>query len=353
MEPIRAYRYDTRRRRWPKVLAIVLVLIIIAVSMGVWVLRRSYYANLGPVGGGSQRVLVTIETGATVHEVALTLQEKHLIKTSWSFEWYVRAHSLRDKIQAGTYEINQTQGVADIVDMIVHGRVAKDLFTILPGQRLDQIKQAFVKAGYTEAEVATAFEPAQYADHPALVDKPAGATLEGYLYPDSFQKVATTKASTIVRQSLDLMQQHLTQEVRAGFVAQGLTVHQGVIVASIVEQEVGKASDRPIVAQVLLRRYHIGMSLGSDVTAYYGAVIAGQKPSVGYDSVYNTRLHKGLPAGPISNVSDSSLKAVAFPASTDYLFFVAGDDGTTHFSHTEAEHEALTRQYCIKLCSGE
>jgi len=93
------------------------------------------------------------------------------------------------------------------------------------------------------------------------------------------------------------------------------------------------------------------MPLGSDVTAYYGSVAAGQKPSLTYDSPYNTLQHKGLPPGPISNVSQSSLNAVANPSNTDWLYFVAGDDGNTYFSHTIEEHEALTKQYCHKLCN--
>jgi len=93
------------------------------------------------------------------------------------------------------------------------------------------------------------------------------------------------------------------------------------------------------------------MSLGSDVTARYGSILAGREPSLTYDSPYNTLLHKGLPPTPISNVSASSLNAVAYPANTDWLFFVAGDDGVTHFSKTLDEHEALAKQYCHKLCS--
>ena len=92
------------------------------------------------------------------------------------------------------------------------------------------------------------------------------------------------------------------------------------------------------------------MQLGSDVTAYYGADIAGLPHSVLTDTAYNTRLHSGLPPGPIGNVSSSSLKAVASPASTDFLFFVAGDDGVTYFSNTQKEHEALAAQHCHKLC---
>ena len=92
------------------------------------------------------------------------------------------------------------------------------------------------------------------------------------------------------------------------------------------------------------------MQLGSDVTAFYRSELAGKGQDVTYDTPYNTRIHTGMPPTPISNVSKSSLEAVAHPASTDWVFFVAGDDGVTHFSKTVEEHEALTKKYCIKLC---
>jgi UPF0755 protein len=94
------------------------------------------------------------------------------------------------------------------------------------------------------------------------------------------------------------------------------------------------------------------MPLGSDPTALYGAVLDGKEPVLTYKSPYNTHDNKGLPPTPISNVSQRSLEAVAKPAPTGWLYFVAGDDGTTHFSNTVEEHEALTEQYCKKLCSG-
>ncbi len=87
------------------------------------------------------------------------------------------------------------------------------------------------------------------------------------------------------------------------------------------------------------------------MTAFYGALHDGLAPSLTYDSPYNTRLHTGLPPGPISNVSESSLQAVAHPAATDWLYFVAGDDGVTHFAKTLDEHNANVSQYCHKLCS--
>jgi UPF0755 protein len=92
------------------------------------------------------------------------------------------------------------------------------------------------------------------------------------------------------------------------------------------------------------------MVLGSDVTFIYAAAITGQPATPGLDSPYNTRKYGGLPPGPISNFNITALQAVANPTSTDYVYFVAGDDGKTYFSRTEAEHQALTRQHCIKLC---
>ena len=92
------------------------------------------------------------------------------------------------------------------------------------------------------------------------------------------------------------------------------------------------------------------MQLGSDVTFIYAATQDGKAPTVNYDSPYNTRVHTGLPPGPISNPGLGALMAVAEPAEGDYLYFVSGDDGMTHFSHTEEEHVAATKQYCIKNC---
>jgi UPF0755 protein len=136
----------------------------------------------------------------------------------------------------------------------------------------------------------------------------------------------------------------------AGFGAQGLTVFQGVTLASIVAQESGNPSDQPTIAQVFLSRLRQGMDLQSDVTADYAADTAGVARSVSIDSPYNTYLHSGLPPGPISNVTASALSAVAHPSNTSYLYFIAGDDGKVHYSVTEAEHEQQIQQFCTKSC---
>ncbi len=329
-----------------------LIVVVLLVTAGLAYMGRRYYEqNLKPVSNSQTATIITVEEGSTVHDIAVNLKENGLIRNNRVFEQYVRNKNLQDKLQAGTYSLRPSQSVGEIVDILTKGHILKNLFTILPAQRLDQIKSAMINAGFDAKEVEKAFDPAQYVGHPALVDKPEGASLEGYLYPESFQKTAETTPQTIIRQSLDEMQKHLTPELRAAFVSQGLTVHQGVTLASIVEQEVSNNSDRAQAAQVFLKRLSQNMPLGSDVTAFYGSFVAGKAPSLTYDSSYNTHLYAGLPPGPISNVSESSLQAVAHPAATDWLYFVSGDDGKTYFSHTIEEHEALTKQYCKKLCN--
>jgi UPF0755 protein len=345
------YSLKSKHRRGGMVWIVVVGLIIASLSVAAWSVQQTYNNAIQPLAPGVQKTsIVTIKTGSSVHEIALDLSQKQIIKKSWAFEWYIRSRNVRDKLQAGSFSFKPSMSVPQIVDVITGGKVATDLFTILPAQRLDQVQASFVKAGYTQAAVDAAFMTDQYSTHPALTDKPKGASLEGYLYPESFQKTADTTPQTIIKASLDEMAKALSPEVRAGITKQGLTVHQGVILASIVEKEVSSTADRAKVVQVFLKRIKLNMQLGSDVTAYYGADVAGMAHSVLSDTVYNTRLHNGLPPGPIGNVSSSSLKAVASPAPTDYLFFVAGDDGVTYFSNTVKEHEALTAQHCQKLC---
>ena len=338
----------TGRRRSKLVVGIVLALLLL---VSVAYVRHQYYQALQPASASQRSQLFTVELGSTASQIAADLEKAGLIKETWAFEWYVRNNNLRDKLQAGSYYLRPSQSVQEIATVLTQGKVATDLVTILPGQRLDQLRQSFIRSGFTADEVDAALDPKLYKTHAALADKPAAASLEGYLYPESFQKHTDTKPGEIITASLDEMQKRLTPTIRQGFVKQGLTTHQGVILASIVEQEVSNVQDRPKVAQVFLTRLQRDMQLGSDVTAFYGAIINGKPPSVLYDSPYNTRIHSGYPPGPISNVTETSLAAVANPAGTDYIYFVAGDDGVTYFSHTLEEHEALTAQHCKKLCN--
>lgn len=347
-----AYNIDKVKHRLPRRIWLVGISIIIVCIVAAVAARQAYYVKLRPVSTDQTTQIFTVKTGASVKQIAADLQTKHLVRSAWALELYVHSKELGNKLQAGTYALSPSESTQTIVTTMTKGKVTTRLVTILPGRRIDQVRADLINDGFAPADVDRALQPSQYADMPALAYKPATvATLEGLLWPDSFQKDAATDPSLIVRESLDETAQHLTPDVQAAFAAEGLTTYQGLTLASIVEQEVGKVSDRPIVAQVFLSRLKQGMMLGSDVTANYGAIAAGKAPSLAYDSPYNTLLHTGLPPSPISSVSTSSLSAAAHPANTNWLYFVTGDDGTTYFSTNLQDHKALAAKYCHKLCS--
>ena len=335
-------------KRW--LFIVVPLVLLFAVGVG---LRVAYVHNLGPVSADTRTQIITVEQGSGVKEIAAQLANAGLIRNAKVFEIYVHGRGDSAKLQAGVYALSPSQTLKEIVDTLSGGKVASKLVTILPGRRIDQIRADLINDGYSPSEVDAALQPANYKNLPLMSLMPANVTsLEGLLYPDSFQRTPNTPASDIITQSLNAMQEHLTISWQQAVGNQGLSPYQGIILASIVEQEVSKQSDRTQAAQVFFSRLKEGMPLGSDVTAFYGAVAAGRSPSLTYDSPYNTLIHGGLPVGPISTVSDSSLAAVANPATTSWLYFVAGDDGTTHFTKTLAEHQAATNAYCHKLCAA-
>lgn len=334
------------RKTWLIAAALTAVLLV----GGVVALRSWYSRNLQPVSQSLEKKYFTVSTGDTRTVIARGLEQAGLIRNAKAFENYVRSHQVSN-LQAGTYILSPSMDVPEIVKKISSGDVAKNLLTILPAKRLDQVKRSFVAAGYTDAQVDYALQPELYADLPLLGNLQSGASLEGYLYPDSFQKQSNTPAEAIIRQSLEEMQKYLTADVVSGLGAQGLSVHQGIIIASIVEQETSDPRDQPTVAQVFLTRYKQGTMLGSDVTAFYASALAGKEPTVFIESPYNTRIHTGLPPGPIGNFTASAIRAVARPATTDYQFFVAGDDGMLHFTHTAEEHQEAIDKYCHTACN--
>lgn len=327
--------------------------VVTIILIGVSLVAGGYYwytSNLQPLSENETTVVVPIPVGLSASEIATLLEDKQVIRSASAFEWYMKLNNLRNSLQAGTYEFSPSQSVASIADELVARETSNDFITILPAQRLDQLRATFAEAGYSSSEISIALRPETHAGHPALKTIPAGKNLEGYLYPDTYLKTAETPLTDIIKLSLDEFALYFTPEVIQAFENQGLSPYEGLVISSIVEREVSNDQERRTVAQVFVKRYREGMMLGSDPTALYGALIAGIEPSVSADTPYNTRIYTGLPPTPINNVSSESLQAVANPADTEYLYFVSGDDGVTRFSYTLAEHEALTAQYCITLC---
>jgi UPF0755 protein len=334
---------NKHEKRWPKVVLFTFVLLALSLVAGVFGIRTLYEQNLRAVDlTATQRIVFTVESGDNVAIIAEGLKGKQLIRSKQAFVQYVRTNNLAESFKAGTYSLQQSFDVPTIVGYLVEGKVDKNLFTIFPGQNLEQIKQAMIKiGGFNESDVATAFDPAIYQGHPALVDKPVGASLEGYLYPDSYERIKETMPETIIRQSLDEMAEALSPDVRAGIARQGLNVFEGITLASIIEREVGAVDingqpndNRQKAAQVFLKRLSIGMMLQSNATD-------DSPPN------YDTYSIAGLPPGPISNVTTSSLQAVSAPANTDFLYFVSGKDCLTRFSGSESEHELLKQQHGV------
>lgn len=346
------YTSRSRRKRLPKRLLTVTVVSLMVIVAATVVVRHVYDSDVKPLSSSEKGQTVVIKDGETTDQIAAALQNMHLIRSAWAFSLYVKAQDATDSVlQAGTYNIAPNQSVSQIAQEIAQGRVITNLVTILPGQRIDQVKTRLVESGFSEAAVDQALNPAIYAGNPALVGKPANASLEGYIYPQSYQKTDTTTPEVIITAALQQMNDHLTPTILAAFAKQGLSTYQAITLASIVGQEVSTQSDRDQVAQVFLKRLRTNMPLQSDATTEYGAILAGATPSTNYPSAYNTYQHTGLPPSPISNVDVSSLEAVAYPSNTNWLYFVSGDNGVTHFAQTLAQQQTNIAQYCTKLCT--
>lgn len=318
-----------------------------------------YKWAIGPVSTTADTQSFTVASGEMPAVIAQHLEQARLIRSAFAFEMYAKIHGVANSLQAGTYELSPGQTVASILEELVKGQnTTRDIF-IPPGLTLKQladptIQGSFAAQGFSAQEIQQAFS-ATYTT-PLLKDKPADASLEGYIFPETFQIKSGDTLQSVVQRSLDELYARLSQGgLIEKFASRGLTIHQALTLASIVQKEVTNVDDQRQVAQVFLKRLSEGMMLGSDVTFMYAANQAGVAPSVTIDSPYNTRKYVGLPPGPIANMNLSALEAVADPASGDYLYFVAGDgddNGKTFFSTTYEEHEAAIAAHCHTLCSA-
>lgn len=331
-------------------LAMVMIALSIAL-IGAAIYGYTWYTNqLKPAAADSYVVEVVVEPGSSTGQIAKLLEDKKIIKSALAFEIHARISEKRSKLKAGIYELDPSLSTPEIATLLSSGVIATDSFTITPGLRLDQVERLFIQAGFSEEEVTKALIASNYKDHPALIDLPIGASLEGYLYPETFQITADDKPEDIIRRSLDELAKIFSQERVAAWKKQGLDTYEAITLASIVEMEVPDAQDRKVVAQVFLKRLAEGATLGSDVTYYYAAALSGEDPTPDLESPYNTRIYAGLPPGPIANPDLSSLIAVAEPADTDYYYFVAGEDGKTYFANTEEQHQYNIATFCKSLC---
>jgi UPF0755 protein len=313
------------------------------------------FSSLRPVDTtNTTNVRFVVASGETAAEIAQSLYQAELIRDPFVFQLYTQLTGTKSQLQAGGYVLQRSLSVSDIVEHISSGKADDVVVTILPGLTLGHLADPEVEGslawqGYSAEEIADAFA----ADYQGglFAGRPAGASLEGYIFPETHQTTASSSLKSVLQLSFDEFYTQIQQKgIEAKLQQQGLSLRDGIILASIVQKEVSNVDDQKQVAQVFIKRLKEGIVLGSDVTFMYIAEKEGREPSVNDDSLYNTRKHGGLPPGPISNFNLSALEAVANPAPGDYLYFVAGDDGTTHFGRTEAEHNDNVAKYCTVLC---
>ncbi len=230
-------------------------------------------------------------------------------------------------------------------------------FTIRPGETIFDIKKNLIEVGYSETEVDEALS-ANY-DFAFLQGRPEGATLEGYLFGETHEFYKSATANEVIETFLKGMDDVIKENrLEQRYADRGLSLFEGITLASVVQKE-ASPPEQPTVAQVFLSRLNYGISLGSDVTVSYAldvvdpdrATYQDNQAALKVDSCYNTRLHTGLPCGPISNPSLTALLAVAEPSDTSYLYFLTGDDGMMYYSYTEAEHNQNISSHCQDLCN--
>lgn len=345
------------KRRWPIVLGWVIIglLAVLAVFAGWYELSGR---SVDP--DSSQMRTITVTKGMTPVEIGELLHDNGLIRSILAYRLYIKLNDVEDSLQAGTYKIAPSEQLSEVIDHLTAGEKASVAITFYPGSTLydptdiEDSKRTDVytmlrRAGYGDDEVRAALN-ATY-ESPLFAGKPPGTSLEGYIYGETYLFSTTATAEEVLEHTFDEYYRVISEnDIVSGARKQGLDLYQAITLASIVQREVSGYEDMRKVAQVFLKRLDMGMMLGSDVTFIYAAQQDNRPPTVDYESPYNTRVHTGLPPGPIANPSIDALRAVVDPADTNYLYFVAGEDGNTYFALDQAEHERNVENYCGDLC---
>ncbi|HJX34634.1 MAG TPA: endolytic transglycosylase MltG, partial [Desulfatiglandales bacterium] len=241
------------------------------------------------------------------------------------------------KIKAGEYLLNSGMTPARITEILTRGIIITYSVTFPEGFSIEQIGDILAANGLADKNsfISLAHEPGVIQKY-----RISGPSLEGFLYPDTYQFGKGLPPSLII----DVMVKRF-REIAGPYIKRieelGMTVEEVVTLASIVEKEAGSAEEMPLIASVFLNRLKKGMRMESDPTVIYGMNdFTGNltRKDLLESTPYNTYVIRGLPPAPISNPGLASIKAVLYPAETDYLYFVSKNDGTHYFSRSIEEH---------------
>ena len=308
-----------------------------------------YQSELSAVGKDkNELVKVSIKSGTAPSVIGKLLKDQGVIRNQQAFSLYTRLTGTQNKLQAGTYRLSPGETTPEIVKHLTDGNVDTFNIRFLPGATLADNRDVLIKAGYSEMEVDAALSGAY--ESPIFDGKPAG-DLEGYIYGETYNFSTSATVEDILNRTFEQFEKVIKDnDLVAKFKSRGLTLFQGITLASIIQRE-AIGGDETQIAQIFYSRLGINMPLGSDVTYQYIADKTGVDRDPNLDSPYNTRRYTGLPPGPISAPGLNALLGVANPAAGDYLFFLSGDDDVTYYGRTLAEHEANIAAHCKKKCS--
>ena len=328
------------------VLSLVALFVVAILSVGIY-----YKSSLNPVDkNNTEDIKFTVNDGDAGITIINNLEKKNLIKSSLTAKIYLKTHKFA--FRSGTYTLKKSYSLEKIFKVLEQGKPSVWI-TFTEGKRLtDFAKVVSEKFNYTEDEVMKKLDDKEYIN--TLIDKYSFITtdvlkegiyhpLEGYIYADTYNFDSDETLEKIIETTLDTMEEKLNE---IDFNKTNMSMHKILTLASVVELEGSAASDRNGIAGVFINRMNQNMSLGSDVTTYYGANKTFKDDltisELNTCTPYNTRGNCQIfPIGPISSPSLSSIKAVINPTMSDNLFFVADKNGHTYFSKTNAEHEKI------------
>ena len=331
---------------------LILVVIILLVSM--------YFYSFTRVSKNSEKVIFTVDSGATTKEVINKLYEANLIKSKIATTIYVKLH--KDiVIKAGTYELDRVYDTRTILKTLSGDNAIKNTITVRfsEGKRItDFVKIISDNFDYSEDEIYSVINDKEYLKELInkydflsndILNSDIYYPLEGYLFPDTYEFYKDASIKTIIEKMLDKLKNVLDNNKAS---LSDKSIHEILTIASIIENEAVLDGDRSIVSQVIYKRLGINMSLGMDVTTYYGVKKALGEVLTPSDlkskNAYNTRRTDflGLPVGPISNPGLKSINAALNPSDTDYLYFYAEiTTGKLHFARTYSEFQSLIKKY--------
>jgi UPF0755 protein len=320
------------------------MLLIIFLLLLLPVLRFTSFIRIAP-GSGESSVIFNFKGATTFRRIARELAEKQVIASPLLFTFYGRLRGEDGKIKAGYYQFDDGMSPREILRKLVAGEVYLRPFVLPEGYSTYQAAELLGQQGLLDGKKFLV-----QCHNRELMEKLGipGESMEGYLVPGTYNVEPDMDEIGLVTAMAGEFTTHRRARFDARVRSSGRSWHQLLTLASMIDKEAVSPAERPLIASVFYNRLAAGMRLQSDPTAVYGVrAFAGKvtRNDILRPSAYNTYLIKGLPPGPIGNPGDQALEAALNPASSHYLYFVAKQDGTHHFSTTLEEHNRAVATY--------